>query len=197
MTTDVAALGVREAVGLFADQDSLQGAIDELLSSGFDRAELSLLASEHAVTDKLGYAIRRSELEDDPDAPRSVYVSPDAYGTAEGGLIGALAYVGGVAAAGAIALAGGPLTLIIVGGSLAGGAGGLVGSALAKLLGHHRAAEIREHVHRGGMLLWVRTWDAADEQRAVAVMRRHSGKDVHVHTTQAPAHPEAAPRASV
>lgn len=76
MSIDVAHPGIREAVGLFADQDALQGAIDELLSSGFDRAELSLLASEHVVEDKLGYAIRRSDLEDDAEAPRSVYVSP-------------------------------------------------------------------------------------------------------------------------
>ena len=34
--------------------DDLQAAIDELLSSGFHRAELSLLAGEHAVNEKLG-----------------------------------------------------------------------------------------------------------------------------------------------
>ena len=33
---------VAEAVGIFHCPDELQGAIDELLSSGFDRSELSL-----------------------------------------------------------------------------------------------------------------------------------------------------------
>jgi hypothetical protein len=47
---------IREAVGVFHDPASLQEAIDELLSSGFDRAELSLLAGEHAVEEKLGLA---------------------------------------------------------------------------------------------------------------------------------------------
>jgi len=181
MSIDVADRGIREAVGLFADQDALQGAIDELLSSGFDRAELSLLASEHVVEDKLGYAIGRSELEDDPEAPRSVYVSPDAIGTAEGSLIGLLFYIGGVAAAGAIALAGGPLTLIVLGAGSAGLAGGLIGAELGKVLGERQAAAIHEHLQRGGLLLWVRTWDAADEQRAAAILRKHSGRDVHVH----------------
>ena len=37
---------VREAVGVFKGSAVLQAAIDELLASGFDRAELSLLASE-------------------------------------------------------------------------------------------------------------------------------------------------------
>jgi hypothetical protein len=45
---------VREAVGVFASEHDLQAAIDELLSSGFHRAELSLLASESAVKEKLG-----------------------------------------------------------------------------------------------------------------------------------------------
>jgi hypothetical protein len=27
----------------------------------------------------------------------------------------------------------------------------------------------------------VRTWDAADEERAVAILKRHSGRDVHIH----------------
>ena len=45
-------------------------AIDELLSSGFDRAELSLLASEDAVATKLGgYYRPAGELADDPAVP--------------------------------------------------------------------------------------------------------------------------------
>ena len=44
---------LREAVGVFDNPESLQEAIDDLMSSGFDRAELSLLASEEAVEGKL------------------------------------------------------------------------------------------------------------------------------------------------
>ncbi len=102
--------GVREAVGIFHKVDDLQAAIDELLSSGFDRAELSLLASEGTVEAKLGSAsFRRIDLEDNPSTPRGGYVSPAAMGAAEGGLVGGLAYVGAVAAAGFIAVAGGGL----------------------------------------------------------------------------------------
>jgi hypothetical protein len=42
---------VREAVGVFDNPETLQEAIHDLLSSGFDRAELSLLAAEKAVED--------------------------------------------------------------------------------------------------------------------------------------------------
>ena len=41
-----------EAVAVFHDGAQLQDAVDELLSSGFNQAELSLLASEDAVEEK-------------------------------------------------------------------------------------------------------------------------------------------------
>ena len=58
---------IREAVGVLDDAKSLEDAIDELESSGFDRAEISLLASEHAIEEKLGHVYTKTEeLEDDP-----------------------------------------------------------------------------------------------------------------------------------
>jgi hypothetical protein len=174
--------GIREVVGLFKASDALQGAIDELLSSGFDRADLSLLGSERAIEDMAGPALDRAELEDEPGTPRAVYVSPDAIGTAEGSLTSVLGYVGGAAAAGVIAMAGGPLTIVVIGAGVAGGAGGLIGAGLAKLVGHRRAEAIHSHLRAGGLLLWVRTWRAEDERRAVAILTRHSGRDVHVHS---------------
>jgi hypothetical protein len=65
---------IREAVGIFHSSENLQGAIDELLGSGFHRAELSLLASESTVQDKPGYRYEKaSALADDPTVPRSTY----------------------------------------------------------------------------------------------------------------------------
>lgn len=182
--------GVHEAVGLFASVEALQGAIDELLSSGFDRADLSLLGSEHVLQTNLAHHLTRRELEDDPAAARGVYVSPDAIGTAEGSLISVLAYVGGIAAAGVIAIGGGPLTMIILGAGLAGGAGGIIGTGLAKLLGHRRAEDIRSHLEAGGLLLWVRTWHIDDQHRALGILSRHSGRDVHVHVFQETSRPQ-------
>ena len=58
---------IREAVGVFASANDLQAAIDELLSSGFHRAELSLLASEEAVNERLGSGFANARaVEDDP-----------------------------------------------------------------------------------------------------------------------------------
>ena len=182
MSAESETRGIREAVGLFKTSEALQGAIDELLSSGFDRAEISLLGSEQAIEKTLGHSFKRAELEDHPATPRGVYVSPDAIGTAEGSLISLLAYTGGVATAGVIAVAGAPLTMIVLGAGLAGGAGGLIGAGLAKLVGDRRAADIDSHLQAGGLILWVRTWHLDDERHAVGILTKHSGRDVHVHS---------------
>jgi hypothetical protein len=177
---------VREAVGVFTTADALQHAVDDLMSSGFDRADLSLLAAESTVEEELGHKYRKvAELEDDAAVPRTCYVSTESIGEAEGGLIGGLLYVGAVAAAGAIVASGGTLAGAIVAAALAGGAGGLIGSVLATLVGDHHARLLQEHLDHGGLLLWVRTWDDKQERRAVGILKKHSGRDVHVHALPA------------
>lgn len=173
---------IREAVGYFKTSEALQAAIDALMSAGFDRAELSLMATERAVEEKLGRKYRKiAELEDNAAVPRTCYVSPESIGDAEGALIGAPLYVAAVAATGAIVASGGTLAAILTGATIAGGAGGLIGTVLAKLIGDRRARHVQEQLDHGGLLLWVRTWVAEDEKRAVDIMKQHSGQDVHVH----------------
>lgn len=175
-------LTIREAVGVFDDGAHLQAAIDALSSAGFDRAELSLLASGRAVDEKLHRAYRKvEELEDDARVPRTAYVSTEEIGEAEGALIGSLMYVGAIAAVGGIVASGGTLAGAIVAAALAGGAGGVTGSILAKLVEHHHADHLQDQLAHGGMLLWVRTRDPAHEARAREILTRHGARDVHVH----------------
>ena len=172
----------REAVGIFHRTEDFQNAIDELLSSGFDRAELSLLASETAVAAKLGHHYRRtSALADNPGVPRAAYISTEAIGDAEGALIGGLFYVGATLAAGAVVASGGTLALAIAATVAAGGAGGLIGSVLAHRVGNHHGRYLQEQIERGGLLLWVHTRNLEHEERAVRILKAHCGDNVHVH----------------
>jgi hypothetical protein len=84
-----------------------------------------------------------------------------------------------------VALAGGGLAAIAAAGAVGAGAGGLIGSVLAKWIGDHHAQYLQEQLDHGGLLLWARTWDAEDEKRAVEILSKHSGRDVHVHTVPA------------
>jgi hypothetical protein len=174
----------REAVGIFHDAGALEAAIDELLSAGFDRADLSFLASEHTVEDKLGHRFERaSALADDPAAPRMAYVSTEAIGGAEGALVGTLLYVGAAVASGVVVASGGTLAAAIAAAAVAGGGGGLVGTLLAKRVGRHHADYLQEQLDRGGLLLWAHIPASVDEQRAVEILRTHSADFVHLHGT--------------
>lgn len=172
---------IREVVGVFSRADDFQHAIDELLSAGFDRAQLSLLASASAIEQKLGHRYSRvSDFEDDLTVPRAAYVSAESIGDAEGGIIGGLLYVGATAAAGAIVASGGALAMAIAAATLGGGIGGLLGAILARSIGRRHSQYLQEQLDRGGLLLWVSAWDAHAEKRAAAILEKHSGRDVHV-----------------
>lgn len=86
---------------MFASQQDPQAAIDDLLTSGFARCELSFRGAETDAT-----AARAPEaLADDPATPRIDHSCTEALGDAEGSLIGDLAVLPalGVAWAGAVA----------------------------------------------------------------------------------------------
>ncbi|MFY9658190.1 MAG: hypothetical protein WAK01_16685 [Methylocystis sp.] len=171
----------REAVGVFKTAEALQEAIDELLASGFDYAVLNLMASERAVEEKLGHKYRKvEELEDDTSVPRVEYIAPESIGEAEGALIGGLLYIG--AGVGAVLASAGTLAAIITAGAIGGGAGALIGSVLAKLVGDHHAHYLQEQLDHGGLLLWVGIRDEEHEKRATEILKKHSGLDVHVHS---------------
>ena len=128
MTTAVKPSPIREAVAYFENGENLEAAIDELLRSGFDRAEISLLASERAVEDQLGHRYDRvSELEDDPTVPRTFYVPTESVGGAEGALIATPLYLAALSAIGGVVASGGSLLALLVGTIAAGGAGGALG----------------------------------------------------------------------
>lgn len=64
---------------------------------------------------------------------------------------------------------------------LAGAGGAAIGSALARRLDEHHARYLEDRLDRGGVLLWVGIRDPEYERRALEILARHCGHDVHVH----------------
>jgi hypothetical protein len=172
----------REAVAVFHSESDLQAAIDDLLSHGFDRAELSLLASSDTVDQKLGrHFTKVKPLEDDAEVPSVAYVASEDIGAAQGAVISGLLYVGALAGLIPVVASGGGLAAAIIGTAIGGGSGTAIGSILADLIGADHADYISDRLEHGGLVLWVRTWTQADETRAVSILKKHSGEDVHLH----------------
>lgn len=171
-----------EAVAVFHDVASFQAAIDDLLMAGFDHGDINVLAHEETVTSKLGREYQSTaEFEDNPEAPRIGFVPEETIGDAEGALIGAGVYVPAIAGSLAVVASGGTMLGAFAAAAIAGGAGGLIGAALARRIGNEHAKHLDQHLHRGGLLLWARTRDAEREKTALEILRRHSAHDVHLH----------------
>jgi hypothetical protein len=177
---------VSEAVAVFHDVSDLDAAVEELRAAGFAKDDISLLASEDAVARKLGHRYERvEELEDDPEAPRVAYRTRTSLGESEDRLIGSLTYLPAVVAAGTVVASAGVVAAAVTGTAIAGA---LIGTVLAHWLDKSHAEHLQEQLDRGGLLLWVRTPDPETQQRALAILRRHSADDVHIHRLPGKAH---------
>ena len=172
----------REAVGVFCDWASFQAAVDDLLRNGFDRSDISMLAGEKVVEQKLERAYQKvSELSDDMDVPRAAFVGRDSLVEGKAAAIGVLGYIGAMSAVGAVVASGGALAWIIAAGVAAGGGGAAVGTLIARTLGRKRGQDIQAQIEKGGLLLWVRTCNTKCEPRAIEILQRHGATDVHMH----------------
>jgi hypothetical protein len=179
-------IGIREVVAVFHDEQSLQHAVDDLMIQGFDRSSCSVLAGRRTVEKAIGHYFGRvAEIEDDPDVPHASYQGPRSRVTGMGAMASGLVYVGAVASVGAIVATGGTATAALIGAVLVGGAGGLIGTALSRVIGARHEQYLRDQLERGGLILWVRAESAAQEQRASAVLRAHAADDVHGHDVPA------------
>lgn len=175
-------IDVPEAVGVFDSSETLQAAMYDLLIAGFSRHDISLLASEKAIEEKLGNAFwRAEELEDNPEAPRASFVSQEAMGESEGYIIGGFLFLGSYIAMAAMLSPLSTLAASIAAVAIGGAPAAAIGTLLAHRIGKQHREYYENQIRHGGMLLWVRTPTKKKEELATRIMRGHSGRDVHVH----------------
>src|SRR5689334_17442465 len=94
---------VREAVGVFADCDELEDAIEDLQLAGLERHQIHLLASRKAAELKCKRVIGHvRELEDEPELPLGNYADRHERAEAKAALASGLALLGSFAAVGAV-----------------------------------------------------------------------------------------------
>jgi hypothetical protein len=144
-----------EVVGLFADRDRLEGAVAALLGAGFERADLSVLAS-HESLDAAGRP-----------------------GEAMLALVGELKYEGPLVASGAILLAGGPLAASIAAiiGAAVGGVA--VKDLLEEVTSKPHTEDFARSLAAGSVILWVRAEDKMQERRAREILGASCAANVH------------------
>ena len=171
---------MREAVGVFPDDEHLMAAIDDLEMAEFHREDISVLGSEQEMRNVYNRPDRNPyDMEDDPRAPRGIFVMPEEQSLAEASLVGggvllAVFLVGPMMGAN-LALAANVFMLIFI-----AAIGGLIGYGAALMLRHARLKRSKGQQRRGGLLLWVSTPTHEREEKAQAILMRHGARDVHV-----------------
>lgn len=175
-------IATREVVGLFADSHAMEAGIEALLVNGFDHGDLSVLAGEKVLREKLGHRLDDTlTAADDPEVPRRAWVEPESRMEGRGALASVLGYFGAVGALG-LTFATGGAAAVAIGAALVGaGAGAGLGVGLGKLFDQRLAREFEHQVERGGILVWVRCHTDEYERKAVDILNAHGAHHVHAH----------------
>lgn len=174
---------VREAAGVFHSRQQIEDAIKALLSAGFDRADIDLMASARAVREKLDSAyVAVEELADVPNVPRKSFIARDDVTTMVATVAGILTFIGATASATAVVASGGAVALAavaaLVGGGLTGGTGAFL---IHQVVEQQWGEELETLMEAGGLILWVRVHNPEQEKRAIETLRNLGGEAVRVH----------------
>jgi hypothetical protein len=173
---------IREVVAAFDSREALENAIEDLQSHGFDRSQLSLLASDRTVEGQLQRPLRDTQqLQADPGAPRSEPLDRADVGNVAGVAVGAPAAFAALSAAGVAAALTGGAAGIAIAALAAGGGVGALGGFLAKRYDDHVARDLEAQVEHGGILLWVSLRSPTQEPEACNVLARHTQGAIHAH----------------
>ena len=163
MTNDNAASGAptREVVGLYSRRDQLETAVAALVAAGFDRTDLSVLASHDSLA--VAGGAERSW--------RDLLVA----------LLGDIKYEGPLVAAGLIALAAGPMGAVVAG-LVAAGVGGVAAKEVFdEIASRPHSADFARALAAGSVILWVAVADDDRERIAGQVLARTGATNVHTH----------------
>ena len=151
----------REVVGLFADREGFEAAVNALIAAGFERSDLSVLSSHESI-DAAGK----------PGKPwRDVLTS----------LVGELKFEGPLVASGAILLVGGEFAVVIAGiiGAAVGGVA--IKEVLDQATSTPHTEDFARSLEAGSVILWVRAADQNRKRRAQAILKDAGGGNVHIH----------------
>lgn len=177
---------VREVVGLFIDPVQMEHGVQDVLTHGFEHGDLSILAGEKTVREKLGHRLDDTmAIADDPATPRRGYIEPETRMEGRGALASVLGYVGAMTAIGVTFATGGVVALAVGAGLLGAGAGAGLGIGLGRIYDQRLADQFEDQVAKGGILVWVRCRRPGDEIRAAEILERHGARHVHAHTLRA------------
>jgi hypothetical protein len=173
----------REVVGVCANAQVLDEAIERLGMAGIDRAAISVLAvsGERSGRMKAFYDSAAPIVVGDA-LQKATYVSQDSQTEGKVVAIAVPFQIGGFAGAWAVAAVGGALVTALAGALVVGAIGAGLGAIVFHAVARHHAPDIHNKLVQGGFALWVSTPEEWMERSAIEVLHRCGATSVHTHT---------------
>ncbi len=170
---------VREVVAVMETVPALEMAVRDLRMVGFEQEAISLLASQDAVQAGLGHRYERvEEMEDEPRAPRTNFVSIESVNKREDWVTGSLTTLPALLAASTVVASTGAVAAAIAGSAAVGAA---LATVFTRWMDKGHADWLQEQLDKGGILLWVRVASPDEEARAIDTLRQHAAHDIRAH----------------
>lgn len=152
-------------VGLFDTRESAQGAVQDLIDAGFDRARISIVAA-----DPQGTMYRETAGGDSENLAGEGARTGLTSGAVVGGLLGLLIGTGLIFVPAGFAVAG-PIVGLIAGGAAGAATGGIIGGLIGMGIPADQADYYAEGIRRGGTLVALQAIDERIEE-AHAILDR-------------------------
>lgn len=162
--------------GIFHDADAFMGALQALLTAGYDRASVSILADHKAVEDHFGQIPDTGKLAERGDTPREDLDIRGGLNAAIAFMAETVAIIGEIGAAGIAFAIGGPV-------GIASGASTAADLTVSDVMSRYIDGRYRERyeqsIRDGGVICWVHVRSADEAGMAKETLSAAGGVDIH------------------
>ena len=163
-------------VAIFHDADAFVSALDGLISGGFDRAAISVLADHTAIKDHFGRIPDPETMAERPDTPREDLDTEGALHAAIRFIAETVAVVGEFGAAGVAYAVGGPVGIAS---GTATAADLSINDVMSRYVDRSYHDRFAQSVTDGGAICWVHAASRGEVDRAQKILETKGGADVH------------------
>jgi hypothetical protein len=185
----------REVAAIFHSRGALDAAIDALLLSGFDRADIDIIADRDEVQRAIGPVhVAPEELADVSRVPRRPVTEPEDIAGTVAVVAGVVAFLAAGASVFAVMDSGGSAMTAAAAALLAAAvAGGIAGVLTHRRLVPEKSQSLEPQMAALGLILWVRVRSPEREEKAQQILHERGGRAIRVHEIEIEKRPEEIP----
>jgi hypothetical protein len=172
---------MREVAGVFRSRDVLDAAVAGLLSSGFDRADIDIVAGTEARRKLGGAKVAVEELPEVPAIPRQPLLAREDLVLVSSLVLAILIFAGTAAAAWLVVASGGELRWAAAAAIVGAIAAAVIGAQITRAFNRKHVRELEAQLISSELVLLVRVRSPDEEAKAGEILLGHGAQAVRPH----------------